>query len=120
MTSSPEAFFTSAMPGSFGPSKAASNPSLYFQADLKPGSRPERGLQARLPRQPRRFERSKPNELWATEITEFPLAGGQSVWVIAYMDDYSRYIVSWGVYASCATELVLEILRRGISVNGGP
>lgn len=71
-------------------------------------------------RKPRRFERAKPNELWATDITEFPLAGGQTVWVIAFMDDYSRFIVSWGVYASCATELVLEVLRRGISVYGRP
>jgi len=74
----------------------------------------------RKPRKPRRFERAKPNELWATDITEFPLAGGQTVWVIAFMDDYSRFIVSWGVYASCATELVLEVLRRGLSVYGRP
>ena len=74
----------------------------------------------RKPRKPRRFERAKPNELWATDITEFPLAGGQTVWVIAFMDDYSRFIVSWGVYAACVTELVLEVLRRGLTVYGRP
>jgi transposase InsO family protein len=74
----------------------------------------------RKPRKPRRFERTKPNELWATDITEFQLAGGMTVYVIAFMDDHSRYIVSWGIYAGCATELVLEVLRKGISVYGRP
>jgi putative transposase len=74
----------------------------------------------RQPRKPRRFERAKPNELWATDITEFELAGGQTVYLLAFMDDYSRFITSWGVYTSCVTELVLEVLRRGISVYGRP
>ncbi len=74
----------------------------------------------RRPPKPRRFERAKPNELWATDITEFELAGGQTVYLLAFMDDYSRFIVSWGVYTSCVTELVLEVLRRGISVYGRP
>lgn len=74
----------------------------------------------RKPRKPRRFERSTPNDLWATDITQFDLAGGMTVYVIAYIDDHSRYIVSWGIYASCATELVLEVLRKGISVYGRP
>lgn len=74
----------------------------------------------RKPRKPRRFERAKPNELWATDITEFELAGGQTVYLLAFMDDYSRFITSWGVYTSCVTELVLEVLRRGISVYGRP
>jgi len=74
----------------------------------------------RKPRKPRRFERARPNEMWAVDITQFDLAGGQSVWVIAFIDDYSRYIVSWGLYAGCVTELVLEVLRKGIAVFGRP
>lgn len=74
----------------------------------------------RKPRKPRRFERLTPNDLWATDITQFDLAGGMTVYVIAYIDDHSRYIVSWGIYASCATELVLEVLRKGIAVYGRP
>jgi transposase InsO family protein len=74
----------------------------------------------RKPREPRGFERKVPNDLWATDITDFPLAGGQRVYVIAFIDDYSRYIVSWGVFASCVTELVLEVLRRGIALYKGP
>jgi len=74
----------------------------------------------RSSRKPRGFERAKPNELWATDITEFELAGGQTVYLLAFLDDYSRFITSWGVYTSCVTELVLEVLRRGISVYGRP
>jgi transposase InsO family protein len=74
----------------------------------------------RKPRKPRGFERLKPNDLWATDITQFDLAGGMTVYVIAFIDDHSRYIVSWGIYAACATELVLEVLRKGISMYGRP
>lgn len=74
----------------------------------------------RKPRKPRGFERLKPNDLWATDITQFDLAGGMTVYVIAFIDDHSRYIVSWGIYAACATELVLEVLRKGIAMYGRP
>jgi transposase InsO family protein len=74
----------------------------------------------RKPRKPRGFERVKPNDLWATDITQFDLAGGMTVYVIAFIDDHSRYIVSWGIYAACATELVLEVLRKGIAMYGRP
>jgi putative transposase len=74
----------------------------------------------RKPRKPRGFERLKPNDLWATDITQFDLAGGMTVYVIAFIDDHSRYIVSWGIYAACATELVLEVLRKGIATYGRP
>jgi putative transposase len=74
----------------------------------------------RKPRKPRGFERVKPNDLWATDITEFQLAGGMTVYVIAFIDDHSRYIVSWGIYAGCSGELVLEVLRKGIGVYGRP
>src|SRR5437868_1380391 len=74
----------------------------------------------RKPRKPRGFETLKPNDLWATDITQFDLAGGMTVYVIAFIDDHSRYIVSWGIYAACATELVLEVLRKGIAMYGRP
>ena len=41
----------------------------------------------RKPRKPRGFERLKPNDLWATDITQFDLAGGMTVYVIAFIDD---------------------------------
>lgn len=78
------------------------------------------GKKRRKPRKPRRFERGRPNDMWGTDITEFQLAGGQAVYVIAFIDDHSRFIVSWGIYAACVTELVLEILRKGIAVYGRP
>lgn len=74
----------------------------------------------RKPRAPRGFERTTPNDLWATDITNILLAGGQTVYMIAFIDDHSRFIVSWGVYTSCVTELVLEVLRRGIAAYGKP
>jgi transposase InsO family protein len=74
----------------------------------------------RQPPKPRRFERARPNELWQGDITEFSLAGDLTVYLIAFMDDHSRYLVSWGLYAACTSDLVLEVLRRGLSTYGRP
>jgi transposase InsO family protein/transposase-like protein len=74
----------------------------------------------RKPPQPRRFERARPNQMWQTDITPLHLADGLVVQFIGFLDDHSRYIVSWGVYATATSELVLEVLRRGIAAYGKP
>lgn len=81
------------------------------------GKKPKR---KRRPPQPRRFERSRPNELWQSDITEIQLAKGVTTYLIGFMDDHSRYIVSWGLYAGYTSELVLEVLRRGFATYGRP
>jgi len=64
----------------------------------------------------RRFERSRQNELWQTDIFTFVLKRqNRRVHLIAFMDDYSRFIVSFGLHASASTALVLEVLRAGIA-----
>jgi transposase-like protein len=41
---------------------------------------------------PRRFERSTPNQMWQSDIMMFRM-GGRQVYLIGFIDDYSRYIV---------------------------
>src|SRR6266849_273840 len=38
----------------------------------------------------------------------------------AFLDDHSRFIVSYGLHASQSTALVLEVLRAGITSYGAP
>ena len=71
------------------------------------------------PSQPRFFERSRPNQLWQSDIMTFRLAG-RNAYLIGFMDDYSRYITTLGLYRSQTAEHVLETYRRGIAEYGVP
>ena len=69
----------------------------------------------------RRFERAKPNQLWQTDLFTFVLKRqNRRVHLVAFMDDHSRYIVSYGLHASASTALVLEVLEAGIASYGPP
>lgn len=62
----------------------------------------------------RRFERAKPNQLWQTELFTFVLKRkNRRLFLAAFMDDHSRYLVGYGLHASVSTALVLEADRRG-------
>ena len=57
------------------------------------------GLVAPQPRKrPRsswtRFQAEQPNELWQSDFTHWPLAGGQDAEILAWIDDHSRYVLS--------------------------
>ena len=67
------------------------------------------------------FERAKPNQMWQTDLFTFMLKRqNQRVFLVAFMDDHSRYIVSYGLHASQSAALVLETLRAGIASYGTP
>lgn len=69
----------------------------------------------------RRFERAKPNQLWQTDLFTFVLKRqNRRVHLVAFLDDHSRYIVSYGLHASASTALVLEVLEAGIASYGPP
>jgi len=69
----------------------------------------------------RRFERDEPSALWQTDIFTFVLKRqNRRVYLVAYLDDHSRYVVSYGLHASQSTALVLETLREGIASYGPP
>jgi transposase InsO family protein len=69
----------------------------------------------------RRFERATPNDLWQTDLFTFILKRqNRRVYLVAFMDDHSRYIVSYGLHASQSAALVIEVLRAGIASCGAP
>lgn len=70
---------------------------------------------------PRRFERSKAGELWQSDITSFVLTRRKErVYLTVFLDDYSRYIVSWGLYLHQKQDIVIETLLDGIERFGKP
>jgi transposase InsO family protein len=69
----------------------------------------------------RRFERARPNQLWQTDLFSFVLKRqNRRLHLVAFMDDHSRFLVSFGLHASASTALVLEALEAGIASYGPP
>jgi len=73
------------------------------------------------PHQVRSFERAKPNQLWQTDLFAFCLKRqNRRVYLVAFMDDHSRFLVGYGLHASQSSALVLEVLRAAITSYGTP
>jgi transposase InsO family protein len=69
----------------------------------------------------RRFERAKPNQLWQTDLFTFVMKRqNRRVYLVAFMDDHSRFITGYGLHASQSSALVLEVLRAALVSYGAP
>jgi transposase InsO family protein len=75
----------------------------------------------RAPPAVRRFERAKAMELWQSDITSF-LVGRhrERAYLTVFLDDYSRFVVSFALHLTQKSELVLEALKDGIARFGKP
>lgn len=62
---------------------------------------------------PRFFERATPNQMWQTDIFTFRL-GGRYAYLIAFMDDYSRFIVGADLFRSPTAAAVIEVYRVAV------
>ncbi len=76
-------------------------------AQLMPESQPHK---KRNMVRPRFFERATPNQMWQTDIFTFRL-GGRYAYLIAFMDDYSRFIVGADLFRSPTANAVIEVYR---------
>jgi transposase InsO family protein len=69
----------------------------------------------------RRFERARTNQLWQTDLFTFVMKRqNRRVYLVAFMDDHSRYIVGYGLHSSQSSALVLEVLRAALTNHGVP
>jgi transposase InsO family protein len=69
----------------------------------------------------RRFERARPNQLWQTDLFTFILKRqNRRVYLVAFLDDHSRFLTGYGVHASQSSALVLEVLRAALASYGTP
>ena len=73
----------------------------------------------RTPRNPkpspapvRFFERHSPNELWHTDVMYFIMPNREKVFVIGYLDDYSRYVVSLDLFHRQTVANTLDLLKK--------
>ena len=76
---------------------------------------------SRHPDKPRRFERARPQEMYQVDIFTFMLKRqNYRVHLVAYMDDCSRYIVSYGLTTKATSAWAQEVLGEAISLYGPP
>jgi len=62
---------------------------------------------------PRFFERATPNQMWQSDIFTFRL-GGRYAYLIAFLDDYSRFVVGADLFRSPTAAAVIEVYRVAV------
>jgi transposase InsO family protein len=68
-----------------------------------------------------RFERARPNQLWQSDLFTFTLKReGRRLYMVVFLDDFSRFVVSHAIQASSKSALVCEALESGIANFGPP
>lgn len=58
----------------------------------------------------------KPNQVWGADITYIRLRGGY-LYLVAFMDWYSRYVLSWKLSNTLSTDFCLEAARESLNLN---
>ena len=61
----------------------------------------------------------KSNQVWATDITYIPMRKGH-MYLMAIIDIYSRYVVSWSVSNTMDTQCCCSIMEDAVRKHGKP
>jgi putative transposase len=64
----------------------------------------------------RNLEITRPNQVWSADITYVPLRHG-FLYLVAVLDWYSRYVLSWRLSNSLDEEFCLEALEESLAVG---
>lgn len=97
------------------------NPDAVLRVLREAGYQLEERVTRPHPDKPRSFERARPSQLWQTDLFTFVLKRqNRRVHLVAFLDDHSRFIVSYGLHASASSAMVIEVLLAGVSSYGPP
>jgi putative transposase len=67
----------------------------------------------------RKLTISRPNQVWAADITYLPMAKG-FVYLVAVIDWYSRKVLSWRLSITMESDFCVEALREALTRFGTP
>lgn len=62
---------------------------------------------------------TRPNQVWAIDITYIPMAKG-FLYLTAIIDVYSRFVVGWGISNSLDSASVHDVFKNAIAMHGKP
>lgn len=64
---------------------------------------------------------ASPNRLWRTDLFTFVLKRqNRRVYLVAFLDDRSRFLTGFGLHASQSAALVLQVFRAALDGYGAP
>jgi transposase InsO family protein len=75
---------------------------------------------ARKHPEPLRFERSRARQMYQMDIMTWMLKGLYRVYVITCLDDYSRFVVSFGIFRRARCSETMDVLKAAIEQYGMP
>ena len=67
----------------------------------------------------RKLAVTRPNQVWATDITYIPMARG-FVYLVAIVDWFSRRVLAWRLSITLATDFCIEALEEALARFGKP
>lgn len=85
----------------------------------KPRTSEARAEHKKYPYLLRNVEITHPNHVWSTDITYLPLPQG-FMYLVAVMDWYSRYVLSWRMSNSMDSSFCVEALEEALKKFGKP
>jgi transposase InsO family protein len=66
-----------------------------------------------------RFEAERPNKLWQMDILDFWI-NKQRVYVMLMLDDFSRFVVGFGMFTEATMSHAITVLRKAVARYGRP
>lgn len=101
-----------------GPALPAS-PAAVAHVLHEAGYQMEDEFTKRHPDKVRSFERAKPCQLWQTDLFAFTLKRqNRRIYLVAFLDDHSRFVTGSGLHATQSAALVIEVLRSALTAYG--
>lgn len=67
-----------------------------------------------------RFEAARPNEMWQSDFTHYPLANGTDIEIITWLDDHSRYVTHVSAHNRITTPIVIQTFTTSARLHGLP
>ena len=62
---------------------------------------------------------TRPNQVWATDITYLPVQGGH-VYLCAILDSHSRYVLAWELSNTLDASFCVRAVQRALALHGTP
>jgi putative transposase len=61
---------------------------------------------------------TRPHQMWATDASYFKVPGWGYYYLVTVMDDYSRYILAWGLKKDMSSESLIEVVQEAVDATG--
>ena len=68
----------------------------------------------------RRFERFSRDEMWMMDIMYYTIEKEGRFYLISILDDYSRYIVAYGIFKKQTMDNVIDVFHQAVDEHGQP